>query len=332
MSFSGRFVLNLIHFAGQRGASVPDLLSIFKRTESELCSEDARVSSRDYNACIEEAVRQTKDAHFGLHAGEYLNLSAAGIIGQITHTSRTVLEGLNYCAEFANLGCRSLPISLQESDGYIDILFTPDPEWMLESEDSVHQTADGMIAFTIREFQSLTREVHRPVHVELLRRQTDYAEHERVFQCVVRKSDRICIRLHIEHVHLPVITSDFNLLRTLVGFAQQKSDEITGSFSFYETVKKSMINMVRPEFPTLAMVASNLNMSVRTLQRRLAEEGYTFKDILEALRRDFAINYINNPQLSISEISYLLNYADSSAFIRSFKRWTGKTPTQYRQR
>ncbi|NRA12289.1 MAG: helix-turn-helix transcriptional regulator [Crocinitomicaceae bacterium] len=87
---------------------------------------------------------------------------------------------------------------------------------------------------------------------------------------------------------------------------------------------------LKPELPTVDKVSSHLNISSRTLQRKLKEEGNTYKDLIDELKLDFAISYLNQPELNILEITYLLNYADASAFNRSFKRWTGKTPSEHR--
>ncbi len=132
-------------------------------------------------------------------------------------------------------------------------------------------------------------------------------------------------------VDQPVITSNYALLRVLVAHAYEKLSEVEHESGFHATVKRSIMNLAKPEFPTINQVASNMNLSVRTLQRKLESEGYSYKALLEQLRKELALTYLKKPDLSISEISWLLNYADSSAFTRSFKRWTGKTPKAWRE-
>ena len=81
---------------------------------------------------------------------------------------------------------------------------------------------------------------------------------------------------------------------------------------------------------SLEAVASNFNMSFRSLQRRLKEEGITFLEIVEKVRKNLAIHYLSSEQLQIKDIAYTLGYNEPSAFLRAFKRWTGETPTSYR--
>ena len=79
-----------------------------------------------------------------------------------------------------------------------------------------------------------------------------------------------------------------------------------------------------------ARFIANLNISVRSLQRRLREEDLTFKSALGELKRQFTLDYLCNNRLIIKEIAHLLDYADISSFIRSFRRWMGVSPEQYR--
>jgi AraC-like DNA-binding protein len=80
---------------------------------------------------------------------------------------------------------------------------------------------------------------------------------------------------------------------------------------------------------TLDAVAANFNLSSRSLQRKLKEEGVTYQQIVEEVRRKLAINYLTS-NYSIKDISHILGYNEQSAFVRAFKRWTKKTPMEYR--
>lgn len=333
MTFSGRFVLNIIEFAAMGGANRQKMLELSGFSAEELCDEELRVSAEVYNSIIEKAEEATGDKRIGLHLGEQLNLSAAGLISQITQTSRTVKEALEYCCEFAGLGCRALSLKLIEEKEHFKLQLTPDPFWLKNSPKSVMHTIDGYIAFSLREFHTLTRQKYFPLAIHYALPKGEGAEEcFRVFNCDVQFNQaEYAIFFDKSQINLPVVTSDFDLLRVLVNHATTKLASIQQQQGFYSTVKKSILNLVKPDFPSVAQVAANLNVSVRTLQRKLKEEGFTYKTLLEDLKKEFALGYLKDPKLSIKEIAYLLSYADSTAFIRSFKRWTGKSPQQYRQ-
>jgi AraC-like DNA-binding protein len=73
-----------------------------------------------------------------------------------------------------------------------------------------------------------------------------------------------------------------------------------------------------------------MGTTTRTLQRRLADAGVTYNEVLEATRRDAAEQYLAGRVLSIGEIGYLLGYSEPAAFHRAFKRWHGVTPAAFR--
>lgn len=333
MAFNGRFVLSIIHFAAQHGGDIKALIALTQLTPERLNSEECQLESFVYNEVISKCLEQTKDDCFGLHLGESLNLSAAGLVAQITQTSETIKQGLQYACDFAQLACSSLPMTLIEGAEDYQLLMIPDPIWLKESEQSVRQTVDGTLAFTIREYHELTRKQHYPTKIHLpFRKPKSTSEYERLFQCPIYfGKNEIAMFFQKSHLEEKVVTSDFQLLRVLVTHAEERIKEINIEKGFFEQVKASVASLIKPEFPSLEQVASHFNMSVRSMQRKLSNEGHSFKEIIETLRQEFAFSYLKKSELSIADIAYLLNYNDASGFIRSFKRWTGHTPHTWRK-
>lgn len=73
-------------------------------------------------------------------------------------------------------------------------------------------------------------------------------------------------------------------------------------------------------------------MSARTLRRRLAERGSSYRELLDEARRSLALQRVLDADASFDEIAAALGFNDLSAFYRSFRRWTGNTPAAYRTR
>ena len=84
--------------------------------------------------------------------------------------------------------------------------------------------------------------------------------------------------------------------------------------------------------PSVNHIARKVRMGARTLARRLEQEGTTFRDVLDDLRRRLALGYVAGSDLGLSEIAFLLGYSQAAAFHRAFKRWTTQTPLEYRQK
>jgi AraC-like DNA-binding protein len=83
--------------------------------------------------------------------------------------------------------------------------------------------------------------------------------------------------------------------------------------------------------PSQDELAAMLHMTTRSLQRRLAELGTTYRELINQTRHELSLEYLAQRQHSISDIAYLLGFAEVSAFTRAFKRWTGLSPTAWRE-
>lgn len=95
-------------------------------------------------------------------------------------------------------------------------------------------------------------------------------------------------------------------------------------------LKSKMLDRLSSGSVTEQDMATMLNLSLRSLQRKLKDEGTSFKELLEDTRRELADQYIKNSRLSISEITFLLGFSEPSNFTRAFKRWNGLSPSEYR--
>lgn len=334
MAFNGRFILNTLHFASRQGLDLEHLLSLSGHTAQELEKDTCRLEAPVYNRLMEEILEISGDYFFGMHTGENMNLATGGLISQITQTSETILVALEQCCAFANLGCSSLPMTLHEQEKAYKVLIEPDAHWRQQSEKAVVQTAEGTITFLLRAFEDLTRRRHVPISIEVSwSKKEPLHEYDRVWGCPVSfNSSEIAIYLDKNHVQEKVITADYHLFRILVAHAQEKTARMQQEQGFASRVKQSVVGMLKPEFPTIQQVSGHLNLGVRTLQRKLSLEGYTYKVLLDELRKELAMSYLKRVDLSIGDIAYLLNYAEVSAFTRSFKRWTGQAPGEYREK
>ncbi|MBU8899079.1 AraC family transcriptional regulator [Corallococcus sp. H22C18031201] len=99
---------------------------------------------------------------------------------------------------------------------------------------------------------------------------------------------------------------------------------------FAVRVREAIRATLQDGAPQMAEVARGLHVSARTLQRRLAEQDTTFQDEVDAVRNTLARQYLADPHLGVSEVAFLLGFAELSTFDRAFKRWTGKTPRAWR--
>lgn len=91
------------------------------------------------------------------------------------------------------------------------------------------------------------------------------------------------------------------------------------------------IRQVLPDHPSLAAVAAILGISERTFQRRIAVSGHCFRQLLDQTLRQEAESMLTHSACPIAEVAHCLGYSDPAHFTRAFQRWTGQSPTLYRQ-
>ncbi len=101
--------------------------------------------------------------------------------------------------------------------------------------------------------------------------------------------------------------------------------------SIGEQVKVVLKRKLASGRPDLADIARELGMSERTLQRRVTEEGETFRDLLNDARQELGRHLLADPSSAINEVAYLLGFQDTSSFHRAFRGWEGMTPNRWRE-
>lgn len=156
---------------------------------------------------------------------------------------------------------------------------------------------------------------------------------EELFSCPLSfKQNFNAFKFKDSYLKAPLIHTEESLkefLRTAPYQLTSVYNEDDGSILF--KMRAIVGQEIGKDFPSVTDIASQLNVSVRTLRRRLQGENCTYQKFKDNLRRDAALNYLNRPELKISAVSALLGFDEPSAFHRSFKKWTGLTPGDYRQ-
>ena len=140
------------------------------------------------------------------------------------------------------------------------------------------------------------------------------------------------IDFHSRFLELPISQSESSLrdfLRTAPYQMMVEPHEAETS-ELVNNVRRVMGYDLSQGFPSFEAVAEALNMSPPTLRRHLRKEGVSYQGLKDQCRKDAAIAYLSRPELSVSAVAALMGFTDPSAFHRSFKKWTGFTPGQFR--
>ncbi|MEL7129390.1 MAG: AraC family transcriptional regulator ligand-binding domain-containing protein [Pseudomonadota bacterium] len=130
----------------------------------------------------------------------------------------------------------------------------------------------------------------------------------------------------------PLPQANPELVKILAERLDRALDALKQPLSVEQEAFACVQSMLRDGAPTIIRVAETLGSTERTLRRRLSDEGVTFRDVLEAARKDACDLYLKEGKRSVADLALLLGYSEQSAFTRAFKGWFGMPPSQYIKR
>ena len=179
--------------------------------------------------------------------------------------------------------------------------------------------------------REITYEEFKPLRVEMTRPAPPCAKQlAKYFLCPVRYgAERTCIAFRRDQTEKFLPRQNPALARAndevaLRYIAQMdRSDVLSRS-------KLAMMDMLSNGEPSRKALAERLHMSERTLARRLRDRGVSFRGLLDGVRKELGLGYMDELRHAVTDVAYLLGFSDQSNFARSFRRWTGLTPSQYR--
>ncbi|MEX0304279.1 MAG: AraC family transcriptional regulator ligand-binding domain-containing protein [Leisingera sp.] len=277
------------------------------------------------------AAELTGDPLFGFHLGCGSDLRTAGLLGYIARSSLSVGCFLRNTARYAALMSDAWDLDTSQ--------LAPQGEIAWSCRASSGQQGRQFIEFLAAMFFAALRE---EAPLRIIPRDVAFS-HQRVrgseemsayFGCPVRFG-AACSRIVFkpEDLELPLASADRRLLRLLRAYGDQLLDgqgKLGGGLT--AQVEEAVSARLSDGTATLGAVAADLGMSPRTLSRKLAQAGTSYFTILEELRKALAIRYLRESDLALAEIAFLLGYSGLSSFSEAFRRWTGQSPGQFRDR
>lgn len=332
MEVSASVFRNILYAAASRDADLGVLCDKIGIHPSDLDKSQKRFGIDLVEMAFQHSIELTDDPLFGLHIGEKVDFSAFGIVGFVMKSSPDVVTALKRGCYYNNLASGIIKVGF-ETDEEVGIFRTAAlplirENYRLTTRNGVEET----MSFIVKAVQKLSGKniLPRAVHFAFPFPKEHIKEYERIFPCALffGKSKNV-LEYGIQDLKTPVVGYNQGLFELLNIQAQQILDSLSHGESFTKKVRRTIVQGFNHQFPSIESVAAEMNMSVRSLQRKLSAEEGTFKDILDDIRKEFALRYLKNKALSISEVGYLLGFSEPSVFSRTFKRWMGHSPKEY---
>lgn len=276
-----------------------------------------------------KAMELIEDPCFGLKIAEVWSPTDLHALGYAFLASSTLRTALTRLSRYVHVIDNVVGFDLDEEGENIRFTFTTEHAAFLPPPISEE---DAMWAFVTSLCRASCGDKLDPVEVRFLHSEPSCkGDYYGFFRCPVRfDSEASAILFARSHVDRPLPAANRELARAndkiLTDFLSKlRVDDLS------TRVKTAIAKDLPSGSPSDDFIAKAVYMTPRTLQRRLAAEGTSYSKLLDAVRRELAEQYIADPSQSLSEISYLLGFSELSAFSRAFRRWTGTSPTAYRE-
>ena len=308
-----------------------DIVELFADAglDPELLSDpDARIAQDGMTRVWHLAVERSGNPAIGLHMAHVVRPAHFSVVGYSLMSSRSLLEGFNRVVRYQRLIGESADLMLQLEPGQCRIQFAIHGDRLPAAQQSV----EAAMAYALAFCRWMTAEPVTPLQATFARSApSDPAPYAALFQCPMAfDAPSHSLTFSRQLMETPLATANEHLAKLHDRFAGEflarfESDPVT------HQTRQVLCRLLRQGEPKRQAVAAAMNMSTRTLQRRLQEEGVSFQQLLERTRRELALQYLGQPQLTLFEIACMLGFADPSNFFRAFKRWFGLPPGQYRE-
>ncbi len=288
-----------------------------------------RVPTAKMNRLFTLAVQATGNPCFGLNMAEFIHPTTFHALGYSLFASSTLHDYCERLVRFFRIASDNCRHHIEESTDEIKIrieLLVPNLSY---------ESQDGWSATLVKFIRAIYKPGYTPVRMHFLRPALDEKAQKQF-------SDYFRCPIHYSTHEWALVLRKEDMLTPLPGGNHElamMNDKVVMEY-LARLEKSDLINLVRTHIIKLLpsghcskeFIAARLSMSARNLQHKLELQNTSYQDILDQTRRDLAINYMHNNHTSISEITYLLGFSDTSNFARAFKRWTGQSPSQFRDK
>jgi AraC-like DNA-binding protein len=321
-------VANILSAAAQAGLSRDALLEAAGLRSVDFGDPDARVAGWAEVALWQLVAQRAPDPGTGILMGVASRPRQWGLLGYAVSYSSTLGAALRRLARYWRILNEAVQFRFEETTQHHVVIAQHPTELGL----GLPHAVSYRFAAVMEASRTLTRaEVVATDIAFAFEQPSSTLEFRRFFRCPLSFSQpESRVTFAKRDLELPIPSGD----ETLAGYLSENAERVLRSLRSGTTTRERVRSTIWAELsegpPTLRRIATALHESPRTLQRRLAAEGTTLRREVEHIREQMAIAALRERTVPIEEVAFVLGYTEPSTFYRSFRRWTGKTPRQFR--
>jgi AraC-like DNA-binding protein len=299
-------------------------------TAAQLKNSDTRIAVKNQIKFLSQVSSALQDDFLGIHLAQVANLRELGLLYYVLASSDTLGDALARAARYSMIQNEGVQLTLRQQK-YLSVRL----EYFGISRGNDRHQIEFFVLILLRLCRELTGRRLLPEIIQFTHHRNNVpADVKAVFASSIRFKARVDeIVFPVSARSVPIVNADPYLNAVLLRYCE----EVLSKRRVKEGAWRVKVeNAIAPLLPhgeaSVQKVAQILGVSRRTLARRLGDENVTFIEALNELRLGLARQYLCEDGLEIAEVAWLLGYQETSAFSHAVKRWTGKTPTQWRSR
>ncbi len=304
------------------------LLAEINLSELQINQTEHLINSSYYEKLFSFAQQKLLNSHIGFEFGQNISADRWGILGYIAFTSPTLKVALEKQRKYQSLaGSIGTPFFEKNQNNLI-------LKWIPAYQCSYH-----IVEEIITGWSALATKLSlNKIQIDSIYFSHSYKGniadkqiYQKYFGCkVFFEQDFNGIKINQSALNIALSSFDQQVNSALC----QQADKIINNLieeSPIESVTQFIIHQLPLGVPELEQAAKQLQISVRTLQRKLSDHHQTFSAMVDNIRQELAISYLKNTNTKIIYIAQMIGFSEQSAFHRAFKRWTKQTPKQFRE-
>lgn len=319
----------LLELLAQRGIAAADALRGTRLRLDLLERADACIRPSQWGALVLNAIRLSRDKGLGYALGLHMRTSVHGFLGYASMTAPTLRHSLRVTTQFLRMRIRQYRLLLSEDAGSAQLeLREMSPVPALQHPFMFECVLVGIA----RDIETLTGQPEPALRLEFRWPQPDYYLPYRKRLPSTRfgaSANRLCLPAKVlDH---PLLLADSITHRQAL--AQVEREYATVHQEDGDVLERARAELVLSPtgYPDLAMLADRLRLSPRSLRRKLVLAGLRYRELLEEARYRDARRLLEASDLDLQTIAARLDFRDPANFTRAFRRWSGYTPSEFRQ-
>jgi len=320
----------LVTFAEQSGISMQPLLKEQSLSVEVITTPSARMAAAQYAQLLLEVDRKTDDEGFWFQFGKQLDFPAFEALGQVMLCCDTLYQAMHLLAKYYQLlSCGSEVVCVDEGG---DLCLTIYRQGDIESRASLIRS-ELLVSVIFNGILESLADRGDKIHFEF-----DYAKpsyvplyYEYLNRNCVFSATQSKVVIPAEYLQSPGLRPNPVLLEISVKQCDQLLEQLQSHQSVSAQVR-TLIAAIPGHYPSAEQVSQKAGLSARTLSRRLKQQGTSFQQLVNEVKIQRAINYLQTTEMSIEEVATLMGFSDSANFRRAFVNLTGMLPSHYRRR